>query len=501
MATAEQARKVAEANAEKTRELADAAARKDLDNARATANKNRQAALDQAAIDEAMAQAGAESDLADAGWLVDPNKLPSGLGLPVGIDPANPGDYWKFWPGEDNYYGERTTGLIGGAPNDDANLLGVDGQAPAVSFNINNARILDEKLILPNFDDEYRRQLDVISSSINENGDVQTTYVDQATGRFRIEVTPVVSEGPGGPSSPPPAAPSQPEGPVDRHPRSEREARALELGFRASVIQQQIFTLEQEIREQQKFMTSWIYRYGPLIGGPGTARRNEQLRMRVEENQSLLAALQIELELTRLQYSQEGLDDIVFHTTRLSPDAYIAHGTGIDVATEAAYYIRFPQPGPMSEGHEFVVAQVFVGGSIAQRALATLSAAGRRSAARRAYSATLGNAASTDYRATFFKAHPELEGKVVVHHAVEQQVIKTYPGVVTEAEIHSLENLRGIAKAITPKLHLSEIRVEWNAFYRQHLLNKTIPTRQQLLDKATEIDLKFGTQFTPRVGG
>ncbi|MBI3463317.1 MAG: hypothetical protein HY000_09695, partial [Planctomycetes bacterium] len=196
MATAEQARKVAEANAEKTRELADAAARKDLDNARATADNNRQAALDQAAIDEAMAQADAESDLADAGWLVDPNKLPSGLELPTGIDPSNPGDYWKFWPGEDSYYAERTTGLIGGDPNDDAGLLGVGGQAPAVSFNINNARILGEKLILPSFDDEYRRQLDVISSSINENGDVQTTYVDQATGRFRIEVTPVVSQGP-----------------------------------------------------------------------------------------------------------------------------------------------------------------------------------------------------------------------------------------------------------------------------------------------------------------
>ena len=70
-------------------------------------------------------------------------------------------------------------------------------------------------------------------------------------------------------------------------------------------------------------------------------------------------------------------------------------------------------------------------------------------------SARFGDAVSTDYRATFFHANPELQGKVIVHHAVEQQVLKRYPGVVTEAEIHSLENLRGIPKALNSDLHLS----------------------------------------------
>ena len=59
------------------------------------------------------------------------------------------------------------------------------------------------------------------------------------------------------------------------------------------------------------------------------------------------------------------------------------------------------------------------------------------------YAATLGKATSKDYKTTFFNAHPELKGKVVVHHAIEQQVLTKYPGVLTEAEIHSLENFRG----------------------------------------------------------
>lgn len=60
--------------------------------------------------------------------------------------------------------------------------------------------------------------------------------------------------------------------------------------------------------------------------------------------------------------------------------------------------------------------------------------------------ATFGKATSHDYKATFFKANPELKGEVVVHHAVEQQVLKRYPGVVKNDEMHSLENLRGIPK-------------------------------------------------------
>jgi len=113
------------------------------------------------------------------------------------------------------------------------------------------------------------------------------------------------------------------------------------------------------------------------------------------------------------------------------------------------------------------------------------------------YEGRFGTSTSTDYRGTFFDAHPELEGKVWVHHAVEQQTLTRYPGVVTESEIHSLENLRGIPNEINPEVHLSNIRKEWNQFYRQN----PAPTQQQLLQKATEIDLKYGWRFTPPVGG
>jgi hypothetical protein len=84
---------------------------------------------------------------------------------------------------------------------------------------------------------------------------------------------------------------------------------------------------------------------------------------------------------------------------------------------------------------------------------------------------------------------------VVVHHAVEQQVLKRYPGVVSESEIHSLENLRGVPKDLNPDLHLSTIRREWNQFYREN----PSPTKQDFLKKATEIDTKYGAQFNPPV--
>ncbi|MED5526903.1 MAG: hypothetical protein VX447_19415 [Pseudomonadota bacterium] len=107
--------------------------------------------------------------------------------------------------------------------------------------------------------------------------------------------------------------------------------------------------------------------------------------------------------------------------------------------------------------------------------------------------ATFGVSTSTNYKKTFFDANPETEGNVVVHHAVEQQVQKRYPGIVSESEMHSLENLRGIPKDINSDVHLSKIRKEWNKFYRQN----PSPTKEQLLDKATEIDNKYGAQFNP----
>jgi hypothetical protein len=111
----------------------------------------------------------------------------------------------------------------------------------------------------------------------------------------------------------------------------------------------------------------------------------------------------------------------------------------------------------------------------------------------RNYSATLGRASSNNYKATFFAKYPHLKGKVIVHHAVEQQVLRKFKTGITRSEMHSLENLRGIPKSRNNWLHLSAIRREWNQFYRAH----PRPTRDALLKKASEIDVKYGRLFKP----
>ena len=96
------------------------------------------------------------------------------------------------------------------------------------------------------------------------------------------------------------------------------------------------------------------------------------------------------------------------------------------------------------------------------------------------------------YRTTFFDAYPDLEGHVVVHHAVEQQTLTRFPGVVTESEINSLENLRGIPNDVNADVHLSTIRTEWNQF-----TGNSQPNKEELLQKATEIDLRYGGSGQP----
>jgi hypothetical protein len=112
---------------------------------------------------------------------------------------------------------------------------------------------------------------------------------------------------------------------------------------------------------------------------------------------------------------------------------------------------------------------------------------------RTAITTSFGSSTTTNYRATFFTAYPELEGKVLVHHAVEEQVLARYPGAVTTSQMHSLQNLRGIPTSLNSDIHLSQIRRTWNEFYR----TTPNPIAKQLLDKAAEIDKMFGSQFLP----
>ncbi|MFC3382023.1 polymorphic toxin-type HINT domain-containing protein, partial [Couchioplanes caeruleus subsp. azureus] len=114
--------------------------------------------------------------------------------------------------------------------------------------------------------------------------------------------------------------------------------------------------------------------------------------------------------------------------------------------------------------------------------------------------AGVGNAAGKhNYRENFFSQNAEtgaLRGKVVVHHAVEKDIVNRYPGLFTADELHSAENLRGIPKgAINSNIHLSAIRLSWNAFYKAH----PNPTKQEVLDHATKVDDLLGQWFEPRI--
>lgn len=102
-----------------------------------------------------------------------------------------------------------------------------------------------------------------------------------------------------------------------------------------------------------------------------------------------------------------------------------------------------------------------------------------------------------DYRKTFFDANPSLnKSDYIVHHGVEQGVFKRYPGLFTEQELHSIENLRGIRKEFDINLHQKVIRNELEYFYK----NNPHATRQKVLDYVTEIDKKYGHLFDPPIG-
>ena len=106
---------------------------------------------------------------------------------------------------------------------------------------------------------------------------------------------------------------------------------------------------------------------------------------------------------------------------------------------------------------------------------------------------TRSTSVSYQARETFFAANPHLRGQVWVHHSIEWNVMNLYPGRFTLSEIQSLNNLRGIPNAQNSSLHLSQIRLEWNTFYR----NNPNATRQQIIDQATRIDARHGGSFNP----
>ena len=110
--------------------------------------------------------------------------------------------------------------------------------------------------------------------------------------------------------------------------------------------------------------------------------------------------------------------------------------------------------------------------------------------------AGVGSGGAKNYRDTFFAANPTLKSSdFVVHHAVERQVLKKYPDLFSADELNSLPNLRGIPKKSNSSVHLSDIRVLWNGFYKTH----SKPSRRQVLDYATFVDDFLGSEMVPRI--
>jgi hypothetical protein len=121
---------------------------------------------------------------------------------------------------------------------------------------------------------------------------------------------------------------------------------------------------------------------------------------------------------------------------------------------------------------------------------------------RRGDPAQFGDGGSTDYRNNFADDIDNADAAAdnVIHHAVEQQVRRRYPGLdITPGQMHSSENLRGIPRDINGPLHLSGIRRMWNQFYNHYARIGREPTSQELLDYATLIDDAFGDLFDPPI--
>lgn len=185
-------------------------------------------------------------------------------------------------------------------------------------------------------------------------------------------------------------------------------------------------------------------------------------------------------------------------TSAIDPTGYFVF-SAIRAAVLAAYSYRATR---LAVALSEMGAGVSYAPSVSVGAAAATGAAakyvfGKSGATVGSYCAKLGSSADDLYRERFFGAFPEIDGNGVwVHHAVEQSVLKRFPGVVSASEMHSLENLRGIPPSVNGRLHLSTIRREWDDFYHSF----PSPTKQQLLDKATEIDMKYGHLFVPPVG-
>lgn len=90
-----------------------------------------------------------------------------------------------------------------------------------------------------------------------------------------------------------------------------------------------------------------------------------------------------------------------------------------------------------------------------------------------------------------------------IHHAIPRETItRRYPGLLTVAQMHSLENLRGIPNHLkgigvngnVVSLH-QEITNKWTAWFNA----RPTATVEQLLHHARQIDIEYGSRFIPPI--
>ena len=193
---------------------------------------------------------------------------------------------------------------------------------------------------------------------------------------------------------------------------------------------------------------------------------------------------------------EESTGETIAHTVADAAGFIPVVGDAVDLAHAGVYAL---QGKGVEAGITAAAAVPFVGWAAGGEKLGKAgtkigTALGKGEKARFGWSDRIGRDA---YRANFFDAYPDLENKVHVHHAVEQQVIKKhYPNLdISWNEMHSLDNLRGIPNEINSKTHLSDLRKEWTAFYKAN----PNASKQDLLDHATKMDGRYGHLFTPPV--
>lgn len=104
-------------------------------------------------------------------------------------------------------------------------------------------------------------------------------------------------------------------------------------------------------------------------------------------------------------------------------------------------------------------------------------------------------ATSSTYNVNFKNKFSEVKDKIVeVHHAVPREIEYGF-GLISNSEINSLENLRGM-----PSREFHQIITEkWRIWLKPYKDTNTKPSIQFLLNKAKEIDDTYGANFIPPV--